>query len=202
MKVHNIEPNKANPNTEAFMVYKKPRAMDKPVNCSINQVITPLSDKTNCHENALIVKLVQKGARIANRNKGRHFSLTQKTIKYAKGHATKPAMAVENRASKRLRPKAWVKCGVSKKSLKLPKPKPLSDVRLKKTMFTVGSKKNRQLSVKAGSKKGHGLAMFEELTMNVTNQSKLLSSERHQYMSFLGELPPEISLFFLFFPNL
>ena len=71
--------------------------MDKPVNCSINQAITPLSDKTNCHENALIVKLVQKGAKIANRNRGRHFSLTQKTIKYANGHATKPAITVENK---------------------------------------------------------------------------------------------------------
>ena len=195
MKVHNIEPNKANPNTDAFIVYRKPRAMDKPVNCSINQAITPLSDKTNCHENALIVKLVQKGAKIANRNRGRHFSSTQKTMKYANGHATKPAITVENKATKRLRIKAWVKCGVAKKSRKLPKPRPLSDVRLKKIMFIVGSKKNKQLSIKAGSKNGHGLVMFEEPTMNVTNQSQLLSWERHQYRSFLMELPLKKRLF-------
>ena len=101
-----MEQKSANPNIDAFMVYKIPRVTDTPVINSKNQATTPLSDRTSCHENALIVKLVQNGARIARRNKGRHFLLTQNTIKYANGQATKLPIIVADIAKIILRYRA------------------------------------------------------------------------------------------------
>ena len=101
-----MEQNNANPNIDAFIVYRIPRVTDIPVISSINQAITPLSDRTSCQENALIVKLVQNGARIAKRNKGRHFLLTQNTMKYASGQATTLPIIVADMAKVMLRYKA------------------------------------------------------------------------------------------------
>jgi len=85
--VISITPNSVRPNIEAFIVYKKLSLISYPVTLLINQVTRPLSDSINCHENALIVKLVQNGATRINNAKVLNFFFTTKQIKYASGKA-------------------------------------------------------------------------------------------------------------------
>tara|TARA_Y200000002_G_scaffold147888_1_gene122206 strand:- start:697 stop:861 length:165 start_codon:yes stop_codon:yes gene_type:complete len=53
--------------------------------------------------------------------------------------------------------------------LKLSNPKPVCVVRLNIIIFSVGSRKNKRQRDKAGNKNGHGLIIFEEALILVTN---------------------------------